>query len=284
MQQLPQDLTVKIGQYQFSRRHLLGEGAYSRVYEGRDSLSGQPVAIKQIDKRLFREDPYVLQQIQLETQILKRFRHANILQFYDFIESANNCYLVTEICRDGDLQSYLRAHRPTEREALLIMRQLVDGFRELVKQNVVHRDLKPANVLRDGGVFKIADFGFSRMVDFQAQLAVLMKSCVGTPYYMSPQILFGQPYTIKSDIWSLGVIFYEILTGQLPYVASTQQELQLKIRTTQVNLARIQSPFLADVVRRCLVQDEEQRISWSELFRLFDAADERSAECGGTQR
>lgn len=93
-----------------------------------------------------------------------------------------------------------------EEEAFAIVAQILSGFTQLVEEKIIHRDLKPANILINNGVYKIADFGFARYVDnFGTQM---LKSLVGSPIYMAPQILERNDYTTKCDIWSIGVIFY----------------------------------------------------------------------------
>ncbi len=125
-------------------------------------------------------------------------------------------YLVMEYC-EQDLAKYLKKNKCDEKTAIFILKQLVLGFRELVNQGIIHRDLKPANILVNSkGEFKLADFGFAKFVDHYD--SKLLYSIVGTPLYMSPQILNKSQYTTKSDIWSLGFIFYEMLTGTYPWM------------------------------------------------------------------
>jgi serine/threonine-protein kinase ULK2 len=96
-----------------------------------------------------------------------------------------------------------------------IMIQIVNGFKELIKIGVIHRDLKPANILNHEGIVKIADFGFAKYVDnYTSQL---LRSCVGSPLYMAPQVLGRKSYSTKCDIWSIGVIFYEMLFHDVPW-------------------------------------------------------------------
>lgn len=121
-----------------------------------------------------------------------------------------------EYC-EQDLAKYLKKNKCDEKTAIYILKQLVLGFRELVNQGIIHRDLKPANILVNSkGEFKLADFGFAKFVDHYD--SKLLYSIVGTPLYMSPQILNKTQYTTKSDIWSLGFIFYEMLTGTYPWM------------------------------------------------------------------
>lgn len=116
-----------------------------------------------------------------------------------------------------------------ESEAKKILCDLLNGFSELVKDNIIHRDLKPENILINDGVFKLCDFGFGKLVEgnFGQQM---LQTQVGTPLYMSPQILMNKPYTTKSDVWSLGLIYFEMLFGKTPWLAQTQNGLLKNIK------------------------------------------------------
>lgn len=111
-----------------------------------------------------------------------------------------------DFCRDGDLKKYLRNKKKVnEEEAFEIMKQVLKGYQELARNNTIHRDLKPANILINGGLFKICDFGFSKVIK---DPNTALKTCVGSPIYMAPQILEKKDYSAKCDIWSLGIIYY----------------------------------------------------------------------------
>lgn len=110
---------------------------------------------------------------------------------------------------------------------------------ELVKLHVVHRDLKPANILYTRGVFKLADFGLAKYIDHECQL---LKTQAGTPFYMAPQILLHEKYTSKCDIWSLGIIYYQLLFGKIPWAPCKDSELAYKIKTTPLTFPQSITP------------------------------------------
>ena len=134
-------------------------------------------------------------------------------------QTNNNMYIVTEYCEDGDLRNFIkRKRRVSEAEALKILRDIMNGFKYLCNHEIIHRDLKPANILIHNGRCKISDFGFAKNLEFGE--STILRSVVGTPLYMSPQILSKQSYTNKSDLWSVGLIFYEMIYGQTPWPAN----------------------------------------------------------------
>ncbi len=210
------DLMKKVRDCVYNERHCLGEGSFGKVYEGKYE-SGKTVAVKKIEQRTISKDPYLKNALETEISIMKKLRHENIVQLYEIILTTNSIYLILEFCEGGDLKRYARKGRLTEEEVNNIIRQIVCGFKEIVKMGILHRDLKPANVLLHQGTFKICDFGFSK---YFGESSRMTKTCVGTPVYMSPQVLKQQTYTNKADIWSLGVMYYELLSGKLPYTGS----------------------------------------------------------------
>ena len=123
------------------------------------------------------------------------------------------------------------------------------GVKYLSTQNVTHRDLKPANILLRAKQCKISDFGFAKNIESES---AVMKSIVGTPLYMSPQLLHKQKYTNKSDLWSIGLIFYEMLHGKTPWIANNELQLINAIHTQKVNVSRNLSEETRDFIHRCL--------------------------------
>lgn len=150
---------------------------------------------------------------------MKKVHHENIVKLYDVYQTSNNMYIITQLC-DSDLSSYLENNGKDkslpEADAKRLLKQIMKGAKYLHSNGIIHRDLKPANILIKNGVCKISDFGFAKNLG----QATIMRSIVGTPLYMSPQLLKGIKYTSKSDLWSIGLIYYEMLHGRTPWPAN----------------------------------------------------------------
>jgi serine/threonine protein kinase len=147
-----------------------------------------------------------------------------------------------------------------------IMTQIIKGFKCLHENNIVHRDLKPANILLHDSVAKVGDFGFSKLTEGHDQLLL---SLVGTPQYMSPQILSGTHYTEKTDIWSLGIILYQMLFGRVPWDAAKDVDTLVKhIQQQKVRIPEVPkiSRATAYLIEHMLQYEEASRIGWWELF------------------
>ena len=133
------------------------------------------------------------------------------------------------------------------------------GVEYLHNNGIIHRDLKPANILMKGDSCKISDFGFAKSLQDEN---TVMKSIVGTPLYMSPQILKKSKYTTKSDLWSIGLIYYEMLHGRTPWPASNQLQLLNGIYTKKIIFNKQISELSKDFIRKCLQIHEDERMGW----------------------
>ena len=144
-----------------------------------------------------------------------KLKHPHIVRLIDMVETKNNIYIVQEYCQHKTLENVpfsstqiiKERKKLSEADSIGCIKQICMGFTELVKKGVIHRDLKPENILISENKLKIADFGFAKDILTQKQL---MTSIVGSPIYMAPQILMAEKYTSKCDVWSLGIIFFQV--------------------------------------------------------------------------
>lgn len=190
------------------------------------------------------------------------------MKLYDVKLTSNNIYIVTEFCDGGDLLNYFlkKGCRLTEEEVRDLLIQIAEGFREMKKHSIVHRDLKPANILMHQGKIKIGDLGFSKCLGDHKSF--FTGTCLGTPLYMAPQVLMKQTYSDKVDIWSFGVIAYQLLFNDFPWHGRDMNTLSREISTKLLNFPekRPISPQMQDLITRCLKIYERERLSWDEVL------------------
>ncbi|CAD8197134.1 unnamed protein product [Paramecium octaurelia] len=261
----------RIDKYLFNPKDLIGEGSYAQVYRGREEKTGVKVAIKVLNKSVINADDYLREGLISEIKVMQKLKSPNIVQLMDVMETNNNYYIIQEYCDSGDLdkliENYVSQKKTMpEKDAVKFMIDILNGFIQLIKNGIIHRDLKPANILIDKGTFKLADFGFAKCVDnFKKDM---LASLVGTPLYMSPQILDNKKYTSKTDIWSIAFIFYEALFGKTPWTARSPQELLKNIRNQPLQFKGPQiSKEAQEFLTGCLQTEEKDRLSWDDIYR-----------------
>lgn len=242
---------------------VIGKGQYGEVFKGYKKDTNEDVAIKAVNRKNLKGKFYEL--LENEIKVLRICNNVNIIKLYDIKKTSNNIYLMIEYCNEGDLMQYLKKRgKLTEEETIEFFVQILNAFKTLVKNKIMHRDFKLANILKHNGIIKIADFGFAKILSDDA----LATTMLGSPLNMAPEILGGEEYNSKADIWSIGTCIYELLFGKPPYTAKNIVELLQKIQKTPFALppnAKI-SPVLEDALRRMLVFNPEGRIDWDELF------------------
>ena len=191
----------------------LGRGGMGDVYRADDLKLGQPVALKFLSQ-LRAKDPLWLHRYSAEVRLARRVTHPNVVRVYDLVESDGEVFISMEYVDGEDLGGLLRRVGPmTSNKVVQIARQLCGGLGAAHDQGVLHRDLKPANVLIDSrGQARIADFGI-------AELAARAENCplAGTPEYMAPELFAGIAPSVRSDLFALGVVLYELSTGKGPF-------------------------------------------------------------------
>ncbi|KAM9055794.1 serine/threonine-protein kinase ULK1 isoform 4-T4 [Megaptera novaeangliae] len=263
-----------VGKFEFSRKDLIGHGAFAVVFKGRHREKHDlEVAVKCINKKNLAKSQTLLGK---EIKILKELKHENIVALYDFQEMANSVYLVMEYCNGGDLADYLHAMRTLSEDTIrLFLQQIAGAMRLLHSKGIIHRDLKPQNLLlsNPGGRratpsnirVKIADFGFARYLQSNMMAATLC----GSPMYMAPEVIMSQHYDGKADLWSIGTIVYQCLTGKAPFQASSPQDLRLfyeKNKTLVPPIPRETSAPLRQLLLALLQRNHRDRMDFDEFF------------------
>ena len=258
----------------------LGSGQFGSVYHAYDLKTNEEFAIKTINISRLNTFPKMLSLIKNEINVLSKIDNPNIIKLKEFIQSTNNFYLVYEYCNGGTLEDYINKKKKlSEQEGLYFFEQIINGFKSLFLNKVLHRDLKPANILLHNGIIKIADFGFCKPLENNFDLTQTM---VGSPIYMAPEILKGDEYNIKADIWSMGVVLFEMLFGFCPYEDKTIYRL-----LNQINLKPLTIPFninkitkkTEELLFKLLVVNPQQRIEWIELLTIdFDCGEKEKGK------
>ncbi len=252
--------TLLAGRYRIVA--LLGRGGMGEVYRANDLKLGQPVALKFLPEATARNE-IVLARFYNEIRIARQVSHPNVCRVYDLGDVEGQPYLSMEYVDGEDLGSLLRRiGRLPEDKALEIARKLCAGLAAAHEKGVLHRDLKPANIMLDGrGHVLITDFGLAGLAN-QLQGAEVRN---GTPAYMAPEQLAGKEVSTRSDIYSLGLVLYEIFTGKRAFEASTLAELvRLHSETTPANPSshvKDLDPAVERVILRCLDTDPRNRPS-----------------------
>ncbi|HLZ53317.1 MAG TPA: protein kinase, partial [Verrucomicrobiae bacterium] len=219
----------------------LGRGGMGVVYKARQPRLNRFVALK-ILAREKEQDAQFAERFTREAQALARLNHPNIVTVHDFGEAGGHCYLVMEFVDGLNLRQLLQARKMPSEQALAIVPKICEALQYAHEQGVVHRDIKPENILLDkSGRVKIADFGIAKMLGDETGQQTLTgaRDAVGTPHYMAPEQI-EKPLSVdhRADIYSLGVVFYEMLTGELPLgrFAPPSKKVQIDVRLDEVVL------------------------------------------------
>ncbi|CAH0486596.1 unnamed protein product [Peronospora farinosa] len=265
----------------------IGRGSYGTVHKAINLSSGAAVAVKMIGKDKLRR-PHERQSIEKEIETMRvaveQFEngHPHIVRLLCTKESQHHIFIVQEYCAGGDIAQLMKLNNGlVEEQARLYMSQLASGLQFLRSQNVVHRDLKPANLLLSSrnmatAKLKIADFGFARELESE----MMAESVVGSPLYMAPELLEYKGYDAKADLWSVGIILYEMIANEHPFLvvnkchATNHLALRRNIYRYFEHYGHVRLPKKVTVSPECeqfvealLRVDPRKRMSFDDFFR-----------------
>ena len=259
----------------------IGTGSFGEVFSAFYKKNGLKLAIKRISKKkIAKYGEYLVNAFHKELECMKKCNCDNSVRFYKQFETLNNYNIIMELC-DGDLYSELNKKPDgfNTEEVKYIMLQLNNAFRKLLENNIVHRDLKVGNILvkytdesKTKFIPKLCDYGFSKELNKN-----VTSTHLGTPSTMAPEIMKNQPYDSKSDLWSVGVIIYQLHFKGIPYYGITEEEILRKIQN-KIPYKQAKDPKLKDLIDKLLVEDPKKRLSWEEYFNhpFFATNDETS--------
>src|SRR6476659_469949 len=243
----------------------IGRGGMATIYRGRDMRMDRTVAIKVL-REVYSTDPKFVTRFQREAKAASVLQHPNIVQVFDYGQSDGNYFIVMELVEGTDLRRYLRSRGVLAIDrAIIITHDIALGLGAAHRRQIVHRDVKPQNILvgRDG-MIKLTDFGIASVYkDINAERLTTTGMTLGTVQYYAPEQAQGEIVSPAADVYALGIVMYEMLTGRTPFdgdtpVAVAMQHIQdVPVAPSQLNPAI--PPGLERVIMRCLAKDPRER-------------------------
>jgi len=255
------DLTgTRLGQYEIVER--LGGGGMAVVYRAVQQPLGREIALKALSSELFQDDGFV-KRFETEAKTLARLDHPNILPIYDFEVLDGSAFLTMPLIRGGTLRDVLNRGPLDALTAWRYLREIGDGLQHAHDAGIVHRDLKPTNVLiHTDGRAMLADFGLARGAGQPTHLTTIGLA-IGTPGYMAPEQVMGHDVDKRADIYAMGVLTFEMLTGRLPFLGSNRMEVAYATVNTPIpSVVKINANLpdeLDQLLQKVLAKDPAQR-------------------------
>jgi serine/threonine protein kinase len=256
-----------IGAYEVLSR--VGEGGMATVYLATQQSMNRQVALKVLPRHFIKDDTY-MERFKREVDIVSKLEHRNIVPVYDYGEYEGQPYIAMRYMPSGSLDDILRDGPMNNDKILSIISQIAPALDYAHSKGVLHRDLKPSNVLMDddGGAF-ITDFGIARVLN-DNNPGLTTQGVVGTPSYMSPEQAQGKPLDGRSDIYSLGVMLFEMATGRRPFESETPYSIAVMQVTTQPPMPRTLNPNISTalevVILKALKKSREDRYATASIM------------------
>ena len=259
-------------QSNIKKGELLGHGTFSEVYIGTVKSTGKKIALKRVSKKTMKEYnlDYMKKAFFAELDCMKKCNCENSVYFYNHFET-KNCYnIIMELC-DSDLERELQKKPEgfNVEEIRYIFSQLNNAFKKMVENNIIHRDLKLGNILvkytneeKTKFIPKLSDYGLSKELNDKGGIT---KTKLGTPATMAPEIINNRTYNNEVDLWSIGVLLYQLHFNDYPYKGKDEAEIKKNIKN-QVPYKQPEDFFLRDLINKCLVENPLNRITWDQYF------------------
>ncbi len=260
--------------HRYEVQEKIGVGGMADVYRGKDTLLGRPVAIKILHQN-FGSDQDFVARFKREAQAAGKLNHQNVVSMYDVGYDQGFHYIIMEYVAGCTLKEYIQHHsRVTIQEAVKITIAIAEGLEHAHMMGIVHCDVKPHNILiTDAGRVKVTDFGIARAINSAATM-MYTNSVMGSAHYISPEQASGKTINVSTDIYSLGVVLYELLTGEVPFRGETPVSVALQHVKDRVIAPRIKNslvpPQLEQVVLTALEKEPGKRFgSISEMIQAL---------------
>jgi serine/threonine protein kinase len=249
--------TSKVGLEDFTLLKLIGQGGYGKVYQVQKKDTEHVYAMKVLRKKHLITTG-ALEGTMVEREVLRSFRHPFIVSLHYAFQTEGKVYLVMDYLNGGQLFFHLRDEAMFSEDLVrFYTAEIVLALEHLHQQGIIHRDLKPENILLNSdGNLCLTDFGLSKAIE-EGQTA---RTFCGTLEYMAPEMLKGQPYGKGADWWSLGILIYDMLTGNPPWMSANNSALQKKILTQKLRLPTYLSREAASIIRQLLNRDAKKRL------------------------
>ncbi|HUE97610.1 MAG TPA: protein kinase [Anaerolineales bacterium] len=253
----------KIGIYEIKSE--LGRGGMATVYRGYDPRFEREVAVKVLPHELLHADPQFRLRFEREAKIVAQLEHSAIVPVYDVGEANGQPYFVMRYMNGGSLSERIKSGVFSIEDAAQILGAIAPGLDEAHSKGIVHRDIKPSNILFDKrGNLYISDFGIAKLTQAQSG-SVTGSAIIGTPAYMAPEQAQGSEVDGRADIYALGIILYEMLTGRQPYEADTPMAVAIKHITDPVPNIRQTNPKLPEgmdaIIQKAMAKNKNERFS-----------------------
>ncbi len=273
------------GEYEIAKK--LGEGGMGSVYLARNPLIEQEIAIKILHGKAA-DSSEIRQRFQREARVISMLTHPNIVRVFIFGRTDSGLlYMAMEFVQGRSLREHLQREMVDELTAIKIIKQCCSALAEAHDLGIVHRDLKPDNILLtnfrgEPNFVKVLDFGIAKITDTTAQQQQLTQAGIvyGTPEYLSPEQAQAQPLNQQTDIYSLGVILYELMTGRVPFQSnSAVQVLTMHVFNEPEPAEKVApnrvGPTMSGIIRRAMAKKKEERFDTAmDLFRALEAREQ----------